>query len=109
MSTDTAPAQSAGIWRTFNESPTAVKAIFAGVFINRLGAFLSIFVVLFMTSKGRSPSEAAFALGAYGAGGVIGVLIGGMLADRLGAPHPPPLRMSSPAGPGAPPLYPPDH
>ncbi|HST48017.1 MFS transporter [Jatrophihabitans sp.] len=97
MSTDTAPAQSAGIWRTFNESPTAVKAIFAGVFINRLGAFLSIFVVLFMTSKGRSPSEAAFALGAYGAGGVIGVLIGGMLADRLGARNATVLSMSSSA------------
>ncbi len=97
MSTDTAPAQSAGIWRTFNESPTAVKAIFAGVFINRLGAFLSIFVVLFMTSKGRSPSEAAFALGAYGAGGVIGVLIGGVLADRLGARNATVLSMSSSA------------
>jgi MFS family permease len=97
MATDTAHAQSAGIWRTFNESPTAVKAIFAGVFINRLGAFLSIFVVLFMISKGRSPAEAAFALGAYGAGGVIGVLIGGMLADRLGARNATVLSMSSSA------------
>ncbi len=97
MTTDTAHAQSAGIWRTFDESPTAVKAIFAGVFINRLGAFLSIFVVLFMTSKGRSPSEAAFALGAYGAGGVIGVLIGGVLADRLGARNATVLSMSSSA------------
>ncbi|MDQ1739181.1 MAG: hypothetical protein QOE53_833, partial [Pseudonocardiales bacterium] len=58
MSTETAHKESAGIWRTFNESPTAVKAIFAGVFVNRLGAFLSIFLVLFMTSKGRSPAEA---------------------------------------------------
>jgi MFS family permease len=97
MTTDTGHAQSAGIWRTFNESPTAVKAIFAGVFINRLGAFLSIFVVLFMTSKGRSPAEAAFALGAYGAGGVIGVLIGGVLADRLGARNATVLSMSSSA------------
>jgi predicted MFS family arabinose efflux permease len=97
MTTDTAHAQSAGIWRTFDESPTAVKAIFAGVFINRLGAFLSIFVVLFMTSKGRSPSEAAFALGAYGAGGVVGVLIGGVLADRLGARNATVLSMSSSA------------
>jgi MFS family permease len=97
MATDTAHVQSAGIWRTFNESPPAVKAIFAGVFVNRLGAFLSIFLVLFMISKGRSPAEASFALGAYGAGGVLGVLIGGMLADRLGARNATVLSMSSSA------------
>ncbi|HEV2887556.1 MAG TPA: MFS transporter [Jatrophihabitans sp.] len=97
MATDTAHVESAGIWRTFNESPTAVKAIFCGVFVNRLGAFLSIFLVLFMISKGRSPAEAAFALGAYGAGGVLGVLIGGVLADRLGARNATVLSMSSSA------------
>ena len=97
MATDTAHVKSAGIWRTFSESPTAVKAIFCGVFVNRLGAFLSIFLVLFMTSKGRSPAEASFALGAYGAGGVLGVLIGGMLADRLGARNATVLSMSSSA------------
>jgi len=75
----------AGIWQTFNESPTAVKAIFAGVFINRVGAFLNIFLVLFMASRGHSPAESAAALGVYGVGGVLGILIGGMLADRLGA------------------------
>jgi MFS family permease len=85
MSTKAARAESAGVWRTFNESPTAVKAIFGGVFVNRLGAFLNIFLVLFMVSEGHSVAEATFALGAYGAGGVLGLLIGGMLADRLGA------------------------
>ena len=97
MATHTAHAESAGIWRTFSESPTAVKAIFCGVFVNRLGAFLSIFLVLFMTSKGRSSAEASFALGAYGAGGVLGVLIGGMLADRLGARNATVVSMSSSA------------
>jgi len=75
----------------------AVKAIFCGVFVNRIGAFLNIFLVLFLTSKGHSPSEATFALGAYGAGGVLGVLIGGMLADRLGARNATVLSMSSSA------------
>ena len=97
MATDTAHLDSAGVWRTFTESPTAVKAIFCGVFVNRLGAFLSIFLVLFMTSKGRSPAEASFTLGAYGAGGVLGVLIGGVLADRLGARNATVLSMSSSA------------
>ena len=97
MSTKAARAESAGVWRTFNESPTAVKAIFGGVFVNRLGAFLNIFLVLFMVSEGHSVAEATFALGAYGAGGVLGLLIGGMLADRLGARNATVLSMSSSA------------
>src|SRR6185437_12151629 len=76
---------SAGVRRTFSESPTAVKAIFAGVFLNRVGAFLSIFLVLFVASRGHSAAESATALGGYGMGGVLGSLLGGALADRLGA------------------------
>ena len=85
MSTDTSKPQTAGVWQTFSESPLAAKAIFAGAFVNRLGAFLSIFLVLFVASKGHSPAASAAALGAYGIGSVIGTLIGGVMADRLGA------------------------
>lgn len=88
---------SVGVWRTFAESPVAVKAIFAGVFVNRAGGFLNIFLVLYLTSKGHSPAEAAFALGCYGFGGVAGLLIGGVLADRLGARNASVLSMSSTA------------
>ncbi|MBV9822762.1 MAG: MFS transporter, partial [Actinobacteria bacterium] len=90
------PAQ-AGIWTTFSESPVAVKAIFAGVFVNRIGGFLNIFLVLYLIAQGRSASEAALGLGSYGIGGVIGVLIGGMLADRLGARNATVLSMTSSA------------
>jgi len=62
-----------------------VKTMLAGVFINRLGGFLNIFLVLYLTSLGHSSEKATFALGAYGAGTVLGVLIGGSLSDRLGA------------------------
>ena len=75
----------AGIWRIFVESPLAVKAVLGGVFVNRLGGFLNIFLVLFMTSRHYSHGEAAVSLGVYGAGAVVGVLAGGTLADRLGA------------------------
>ena len=85
VTTETSQPQTAGVWQTFNESPTAAKAIFAGVFVNRLGAFLSIFLVLFVASKGHSAAAAAATLGAYGIGGVVGILIGGFTADRLGA------------------------
>ena len=85
MATETRPTASTGIWRTFRESSLAVKAILAGIFVNRVGGFLNIFLVLFLTSKGYSTEQATIALGVYGAGSVVGVLVGGALADRLGA------------------------
>ncbi|HEX8303603.1 MAG TPA: MFS transporter [Jatrophihabitans sp.] len=88
---------SAGIWATFSESPVAVKAIIGGVFVNRMGGFLNIFLVLYLIAEGHTASEAALGLGSYGTGGVIGVLIGGMLADRLGARNATVLSMSSSA------------
>jgi MFS family permease len=88
---------SAGIWATFRESPVAVKAIFGGVFVNRVGGFLNIFLVLYLIAEGHSASQAALGLGSYGLGGVLGVLIGGMLADRLGARNATVLSMSSSA------------
>src|SRR5215467_4379677 len=78
------PAQ-AGIWRTFSESPGAVKAVLLGVIVNKVGGFLNIFLVLYMRSIGYSDTKAATALGLYGIGAVVGVLVGGTLAERLGA------------------------
>ncbi|QTR03634.1 MFS transporter [Saccharothrix algeriensis] len=77
--------KSAGIRATFVESPTAVKVVLGGVFVNKIGGFLNIFLVLFLTAKGYSAGQAATALGVYGVGSVVGVLVGGALADRLGA------------------------
>lgn len=62
-----------------------MKTLLAGVFINRLGGFLNIFLVLYLTSLGHSAGKATLALGAYGAGTVLGVLIGGSFSARLGA------------------------
>lgn len=76
--------QDAGIWITLRESPPAVKALLAGVFVNKLGAFLQIFLVLFLTKRGYTEVQAGIALSAYGAGAVLGVLTGGALSDRLG-------------------------
>lgn len=80
-----ARAEGAGIWTTIRESSLAVKTVLVGVFVSRLGGFLNIFLVLFLTAEGYSVTQAAFALGVYGAGAMVGVLIGGALADRLGA------------------------
>lgn len=69
--------QQVTIISTWRESPLAVKTLLAGVFVNRLSGFLNIFLVLYLTSKGHSAEAAALALGAYGAGAMVGVLIGG--------------------------------
>ena len=85
MSTETGQApEAAGIWATFRESPLAVKAVLGGVVINKIGGFLNIFLVLFVTSQGYSAAQAATSLGVYGAGFVVGVLVGGAMSDRLG-------------------------
>lgn len=55
-----------------------------GASVNRLGAFLQIFLVLYLTSKGMAPTGAGAVLAAYGVGSVIGVGVGGATADRWG-------------------------
>lgn len=81
----TAPAaRQAAIWPTFREAPLAAKTILVGVLLNRLSGFLNIFLVLYLTSRGDSTGQAVLAVGMYGAGGIVGSLIGGELADRLG-------------------------
>lgn len=75
----------AGVLLTLRESPLAVKALLAGVFVNKLGQFVQIFLVLFLTKHGFTTIQAGTALSAYGLGGILGVLIGGTLAERLGA------------------------
>lgn len=73
-----------GVFITWRDSPPAVKAVLLGIFVNRLGGFLQIFLVLFLTYRGFSDVRAGMALGAYGAGSVVGVLFGGAISDRIG-------------------------
>ncbi|MPZ26727.1 MAG: MFS transporter [Micromonosporaceae bacterium] len=87
---DDAPAEEAatgplGVLATWRHTPGPVKAVLAGVFVNRLGGFLQIFLVLFLTDRGYTSSQAGLALGLYGAGAVAGTFAGGWLSDRLSA------------------------
>lgn len=74
-----------GVLATWRQTSSQVRALLAGVFVSRLAGFLQIFLVLFLTHRGFSPSQAGFALGTYGAGAVIGSFAGGWLSDRLAA------------------------
>jgi MFS family permease len=82
----TTPAvEETGIWATIREAPPAVKALLVGVFVNKLGWFLQVFLVVFLTtSKGFTDVQAGTALGIYGGGSVIGLIIGGSLSDKVG-------------------------
>jgi len=73
-----------GPWQALREAPAPVKAVLAGVLVNRLGSFFQTFLVLFLTQRGLTGVQAGVALGCYGAGSLAGVLLGGTLADRLG-------------------------
>jgi predicted MFS family arabinose efflux permease len=74
-----------GVWATFRETSPQAKALLAGVFVARLAGFLQLFLVLFLTHHGFSSGQAGLALGVYGAGSVLGTIVGGYLSDRLSA------------------------
>lgn len=80
-----APTADLGVRATWRQTPRHVRALLAGVFVNKLAAFMQIFLVLFLTHRGYSEGQAGFALGMYGAGAVIGTTIGGSVSDRLSA------------------------
>src|SRR5579859_7811199 len=73
------------VWGTLRAAPLPVKTILAGIFINSLGGFLNIFLVLYLTAKGYGVERATLAAGVYGIGAIVGALIGGALASPLGA------------------------
>ncbi|MFI6760444.1 MFS transporter [Micromonospora sp. NPDC050417] len=65
--------------------PATYWYLWTGLLINRVGAFAMLFLSLYLTgSRGASEGLAGLVVGAYGAGGAIGVLLGGVLADGWG-------------------------
>ncbi|MGN9810687.1 MFS transporter [Micromonospora sp. BQ11] len=65
--------------------PAIFWYLWAGLLINRAGAFAMLFLSLYLTeARGASESLAGTVVGAYGVGGAAGVLLGGVLADRWG-------------------------
>lgn len=65
--------------------PRTFWAIFAALLVNRIGAFGMLLMPTYLTTgRGTSLALAGVVTGAYGAGGGIGSLLGGVLADRWG-------------------------
>ena len=64
--------------------PGPIWVLAGGQFINKFGAFVLFFLVLYLTRLGYSPAQAGFAAGAYGLGSFIAMFLGGWIADRVG-------------------------
>ncbi|GLW35556.1 MDR family MFS transporter [Actinoplanes regularis] len=59
--------------------------LWTGTLINRVGAFVVLFLSLYLTGERHfTQSQAGLVLGLYGVGGAIGTMAGGVLADRWG-------------------------
>jgi MFS family permease len=59
--------------------------LWTGTLINRVGAFVVIYLAIYLTQALHfSQTQAGLVLGAYGVGGAIGTMTGGVLSDRWG-------------------------
>jgi MFS family permease len=79
----------AGLRRAARESVSGLPREFwwlwTSTLVNRLGAFVATFMVLYLTlDRGYSASYAGLVVALHGLGGVVSSLGGGVMADRLG-------------------------
>ncbi len=71
--------------KPYLELPRSVHILCLGTFINRAGTLLLPFLSLYLTGElGFGIQFASLAMGAIGLGSIIGALVGGQLADRIG-------------------------
>ncbi len=65
--------------------PRTFWYIWTNILISRVGSFVIILLAIYLTQeRGLSPAYAGFVIGLWGAGGAVGTLVGGVLADRWG-------------------------
>jgi MFS family permease len=97
MKTNQKYQKTKGDWARIKGFPNAVYVLVAGSFINRLGTFVLPYMVLYLTQRGYSLSQAGWALGAWGLGNLLAGIIGGHLADTIGRRNTIALSMSGSA------------
>ncbi len=66
------------------ELPGEAWVLFAGMFLNKFGNFLNVFLVLYLVAQGYTAFQAGLALGVTGLGAFVGNAVGGTVADRIG-------------------------
>lgn len=70
--------------RHFGGLPGPFWVVFSGTVINRVGTMVLPFLVFYLGSRGVPADRTPYVLGALGAGGLAGPVVGGWLADRAG-------------------------
>ncbi|GHJ46286.1 MFS transporter [Catellatospora sp. TT07R-123] len=71
--------------QTVGGLPRVFWMLFSVMLVNRLGAFGLLLLPTYLTSaRGATLAVAGLVTGVYGAGGAVGTLLGGVLADRWG-------------------------
>ncbi|WNI14997.1 MFS transporter [Actinacidiphila sp. ITFR-21] len=74
----------AAVGRYFGGLPGPFWVVFSGTVINRVGTMVVPFLVFYLGSRGISEGRTPYVLGALGAGGLAGPILGGWFADRVG-------------------------
>jgi MFS family permease len=74
-----------GVLDSLRATPTAARYLLGGVLLNQIGAFVQLFLVLYLVHRGHSVERAGLCLGIYSLGAVVGTLLGGELTHRAGA------------------------
>jgi MFS family permease len=65
--------------------PPPVQLLVAGTFVNRLGGFIVPYLAIVLRREFHlAPSEIGLLMTSYGAGSLVSILLGGVVADRLG-------------------------
>jgi predicted MFS family arabinose efflux permease len=82
--TDTDENAPLKVFAVLRATPRPVRYLLGGVLINQLGTFVQTFLILYLVHEGMSPRRAGVCLAAYGAGAVVGALLGGELSQRMG-------------------------
>ncbi|MEH1098287.1 MFS transporter [Micromonospora sp. CPCC 205561] len=84
MSGTAAPTHAPGVIASIRATPRPVRHLLVGVLVNQLGAFVQLFLVLYLVHRGLSVAQAGVCLSAFGLGAVAGTLLGGELTHRVG-------------------------
>ena len=74
--------------RSFSGLPRKVWLLSLVMVVNRSGAMVIAFLSVYLiNSMGYSATDAGWVMGAFGAGGIVGNYVGGILNDRFGSWH----------------------
>lgn len=74
--------------KAFSGLPRKVWLLSLVMLVNRSGAMVVVFLSVYLiNTRGFDPIKAGYVMAAFGAGGVIGNYVGGLLNDRFGSWH----------------------